>query len=379
MSSSVAARLPGHQPNVVPLEEWSALFDNSPVALACVSPALRLTRVNGAFASLCQAMAGRLLGRYCYEVFGEPSAETGIVDPSKPCSSCPALACMRTGRVQQFGRRFRQGVFRVIAAPVRDSVERARGAILMVTDATVEQDLRRQLVHAQKLAAVGLMTAGVAHELKNPLTSIEGYAKLLGRCRGLSDEAKAHIGRIVTEAQRCGRIVTNLLKFTRQEGRGRVVADLTTVVRESLDLLRYQLSTSGIEIHEDYAPTALPTLGDPYELRQVVHNLVQNAFDAMREANGGGKLLVATRQEGDHVIAEFEDTGPGLDDPNEIFEPFYTTKGVGQGTGLGLGISRSIVEEHDGTLSAETASSGALFRIELPCAQPLIEAPVSSP
>ena len=239
-----------------------------------------------------------------------------------------------------------------------------------IADLTTPTELRRQLVHAQRLSAVGQMTCGVAHELKNPLTSILGYAQLLRRCGGLPDEADTYIGRIVTEAQRCEHMVSGLLRFTRQEGAGKVITDLNSVVRESIELLRYQLTTSGVAVHEDYAATPLPTVADPCQLRQVAHNLVQNAFDAMREARDGGHLTVRTRQGDGRVIVELEDDGPGLEDLVRAFEPFYTTKDAGGGTGLGLAVSRSIVEAHGGTISAENTGRGALFRVELPSATP---------
>jgi len=239
-----------------------------------------------------------------------------------------------------------------------------------IADVTTETELRRQLVHAQRLSAVGQMTCGVAHELKNPLTSILGYAQLLRRCGGLPDEAETYIGRIIAEAQRCERVVSGLLMFTRQKESGKVTTDLNSVVRESIDLLRYQLTTSGVAVHEDYAATALPTVADPCQLRQVAHNLVQNAFDAMRETGDGGHLTVRTREADNRVIVELEDDGPGLKDLKRIFEPFYTTKDAGKGTGLGLAVSRSIVEAHGGTISAENTGCGALFRVALPSAMP---------
>jgi len=243
-------------------------------------------------------------------------------------------------------------------------------------DVTTKTELRRQLVHAQRLSAVGQMTCGVAHELKNPLTSILGYAQLLRRCGGLPDEAETYIGRIIAEAQRCERVVSGLLRFTRHDGSGKVPTDLNSVVSESIELLRYQLTTSGVVVHEEYASTALSTVADPSELRQVMHNLVQNAFDAMRETGDGGRLTVRTRQADNRVIVELEDDGPGLKDLKRIFEPFYTTKDAGEGTGLGLAVSRSIVEAHGGTISVENTGCGALFRVEFPSAMAPPDAPL---
>jgi len=352
--------------DAVPPAQWRALFDDSPLAIAYLSPDLRLTRVNHLFAALSERTAGELLGRHCYEVLGEQGAAPQTGAEASLCSFCRAVESLRRGVVERFERPLGERVLRVVSSPMTDRGGRTQGAVLMLADATAERELQRQLLEAQKLAAIGTMTSGVAHELKNPLTSISGFAQLLRKREDLPEDAKAHIERVCGEAQRCERIVRNLLKFTRRKSEGRALVDVNSIVKESLELLRYQLSTSGIQVHEDYHPAPLPTVGEYCELQQVVHNIVSNAFDAMREANRGGKLMVRTRPEERRVVVEFENDGSELPDPDKIFLPFYTTKKAGEGTGLGLSVSESIVRKHGGTMEAKNTPDGVLFRVILP-------------
>lgn len=352
-----------------PTATWRALFEDSPLAIGVVAPDLRLMRLNGRFAVLCGRMAGDLLGRYCYEAVGETAPDGQPQERRGPCSFCRVAACLATGVAECFERPLGQRTLHVVASPLCDASQRPVGAVLMLADITAHRERERQLLDAQKLAAIGLMTSGVAHELKNPLTAIAGFAQLLRRCCDLPEEAMAHVERIVSATARCERIVANLLKFTRGTGTAKTVVDVNTVVKEALELSRYQLSTSGIRIREEYHPAVLPAIGRHHELQQVVQNIVSNAFDALRESRRGGTLVVTTRLEGSWAIMEFENDGPALPDPEEIFTPFYTTKDTGKGTGLGLSVSHTIVREHNGAIRARNTPRGVVFRVELPRAK----------
>ena len=367
-------------PSAVPVAEWHALFDDSPLAVAYVSPtSMRLMRVNGLFAVLCGSMAGELLGRPCYEVFGEHGTSDGAGTKPAPCSFCRVQECVRTGTAQQFERPFGQRRLRVVASPMKDRYGRAWGTVLMVADITAEHALRQELLESQRLATVGVMTSGVAHELKNPLTSILGFVQLLRRRGDLPEDAKTHVERIWGEAQRSERIIGNLLKFARRKDAERCVVDVNCIIKESLELLRYHLSTGGVRIHEDYHPDPLSTFGDYHELQQVVQNILTNAFDAVAGSGRGGNLTVRTRLQDGLVTIELENDGPALPDPEQVFTPFYTTKEVGKGTGLGLSVSHSIIETHGGTIQAMNTPRGVLFRIELPHAPaPATALPVES-
>jgi len=352
----------------VPLTEWRALFEDSPLAIAYLSPDLRLMRVNGPFAVLCGRMAGEMLGRHCYEVLGECAEGPAGSEERRPCSACGAVECLRTGVLQRFERTLGDRLVRAVATPMRNRWGGMLGALLMFDDATAERDLRRQLLESQRLAAVGLMTSEVAHELKNPLTSIVGFAQLLRRRGDLPQDAKAHLELVFHEAQRCERIVANLLRFARRKPEEKAIVDIARVVREALDLQRYQLAANGIQLHEDHPPAPLRALTDPYQLHQVVQNIVSNALDAITEAGRGGTLIVRTRQEEGCVLIEFQNDGPQIAEPDKVFLPLYTTKPPGKGTGLGLSVSQEIIHQHAGTIRAMNLPDGVLFRISLPAA-----------
>ena len=366
MNTESRARAALQGVDTVPAAAWRAALDDAPFALAYVSSELRLMHVNDLFADLCERAPGELLGRFCYEVLGEHNPD-GHGDELKPgpCSFCRTLECLRTGTTQRFERTLGERVLGVVSSPLKDRWGRKQGAVLMLTEAPAQQEPRRRLHETQKLAALGLMTSGVVHELKNPLTSIGGFAQLLRRRGGLPEEAMAHLERICSEARRCEHIVGSLLTFARRKDAGKTVVDINHIVREAVEFLRYQISTSGVQIHEDYHPAPLPTVGHHYDLQQVVLNIVSNAFDAMREAHRGGNLVVRTRPEDGRVVMEFENDGPPLADPDKVFAPFYTTKEIGEGTGLGLSVSLSIVRDHAGTICAMNTPRGVLFRVAL--------------
>ena len=347
---------------------WRALLDDAPLAIAYLSADLRLLRVNGGLAVLCERMGADLVGRHCYEALGEEAGQAG--GRAQPCSPCGTRRCLETGLVQRFERSVGQRVLKAVASPVRDRAQHTVGALLMLADVTAERELQRELIEAQELAALGLKVAGIAHDIQNPLMSIGGSAQLLHWCRDLPEEAREHIERICRETRRCQDMVGGLLNFTRRKSTPAGPVDLNLAVKEALDLLRNPLAANGIRVHEQYHPAKVWTIGRHYELQQVVHNIVDNALDAMREARRGSDLVVRTHLQNGQAIAEFENNGPALKEPEKVFLPLYTTKEADKGTGLGLYISRTIVEQHSGTIRALNTPRGVVFRVELPSAPP---------
>ncbi len=354
-------------PEAVPLTEWRALFHDSPLAIAYVSPDLRLVRVNGRFAMLCGCMAGEVLGRHCYEVCGEePAAPSeGAAAAPQPCPSCRVAETLQAGAVVEFDRPHGRSILHVVASPVIERWGEVTGAVLMIADVTSERAQRQQVIEAQRLATVGTMTSGVAHELRNPLTSILGFAQLLRRRTDLPEGARAQLERIWTEAQRCDHIVSNLLKFTRRSGRAKAPVDVNRVVIESLDLLRHPLQAGGVQVHQALHPQPLQVMGHFCELQQVVQNIVKNALDALSTVRGGNVTLRTLPRDAS-VLMEFENDGPRIAEPHKLFQPFFTTKEPGKGTGLGLSVSDAIVRDHGGRIEAMNAPGGVLFRITLP-------------
>ncbi len=232
------------------------------------------------------------------------------------------------------------------------------------------ENLRRtqeQLVHSEKLAAVGQLISGVAHELNNPLTAILGYSQLLSSSGEIGPQALGYSEKLYKQAQRTHRIVQNLLSFARQHKPERVPVRLNTILEDTLALRDYDLRMSRIRVHLDLASELPQIPADPHQLQQVFLNLVNNAVDAILETGSGGDLWVRTGSEGDQVFVELMDSGPGVKDPSRVFDPFYTTKPVGKGTGLGLSICYGIITEHGGSIRVKNVpEQGAVFRIELP-------------
>jgi two-component system NtrC family sensor kinase len=232
------------------------------------------------------------------------------------------------------------------------------------------ENLRRtqeQLLHSEKMAAVGQLISGVAHELNNPLTAILGYSQLLLSSGQMPPQGMEYSDKLYKQAQRTHRIVQNLLSFARQHKPERVAVQLNQILEDTLALRDYDLRLSNIRVHYDLAADLPMTAADPHQLQQVFLNLVNNAVDAILERSNAGDLWVSTKAQNEHLIVEFKDSGPGVKDASRVFDPFYTTKPVGKGTGLGLSICYGIVSEHGGSIRVSNLQpSGACFTIELP-------------
>ena len=253
--------------------------------------------------------------------------------------------------------------------------QRSREVLCLIRDATEEKQLQQQLMQSEKMGAIGQLVSGVAHELNNPLASIAAFAQLMLSDGNLNADDRHATDVISSEAKRAARIVHNLLTFARQHKAEKSYANINQVVENTLELRGYDLSVRGIEIERGYVEPAPSTMVDAYQLQQVVLNLVTNAEQAMGALERPRhRLLVRTRADADVIRIEIEDTGPGIpaDSLERIFNPFYTTKPVGQGTGLGLSISLGIISEHGGRIWAENvpAGGGARFCIELPRVAP---------
>jgi len=236
-----------------------------------------------------------------------------------------------------------------------------------VTERTLAEQALRQ---TEKLAAMGSLLAGVAHELNNPLSVILGQAEMLRRTAGSGPLAQK-ADQIAEAAGRCASIVGNFLALARQRPPERRRVDLNEIVREVVDIVSYPLRMDGVDVVLDLDPELPIVVGDPHQLHQVALNLMTNAQDAMRGREGPRMLVVATSfdEVAKRVSLEVSDTGPGIPDAvrSRLFEPFFTTKPPGQGTGLGLSLCQGIVENHGGRISAESEEGkGALFRVELP-------------
>ena len=259
-----------------------------------------------------------------------------------------------------------------VGSQVSSAIERSS---LYEETRTAYENLRRtqeQLLHSEKLAAVGQLISGVAHELNNPLTAILGYSQLLTSSGQMGPQGIEYADKLYKQAQRTHRIVQNLLSFARQHKPERAAVQINQALEETLALRDYDLRMHNIRVHLELSPDLPVTAADPHQLQQVFLNMVNNAVDAILERSTEGDLWVRTGTNGDRLFIEFTDSGPGVKDASRVFDPFYTTKPVGKGTGLGLSICYGIITEHGGTIRVRNVPTrGASFTIELPC-QPAI-------
>ena len=236
-------------------------------------------------------------------------------------------------------------------------------------DIAEDRRLREQLIHSERLSAVGQLVAGVAHEINNPLQAVMGFAELLIGS-DTNPEIRRDLEQIRSDADRAAKIVRHLLQFARRSTLERAVADLNEIARATCALRTYELKMAGIEIIEQYSNDMPVVVANREEIQQVVLNLLLNAEHALRGHGRGSTIRVTTGETADSAYLEVVDNGAGVPDAaaSRIFEPFFTTKGVGQGTGLGLSVSLGIAQAHSGTLELKPTAEGACFRLTLPAA-----------
>jgi PAS domain S-box-containing protein len=243
-----------------------------------------------------------------------------------------------------------------------------KNILLVINDITEERQRQERLYLTDRLASVGEMASGVAHELNNPLTSIIGLSELLTK-QNMPNEAKEDLTAIHSEAQRCAKIVKNLLTFARKHNVSREPVQITEVVKEVLKLRSYEHRANNISTETRFPPDLPKVLADYFQMQQVFLNIILNAETAMFDANGRGTLKITGEAANNHVSISFADDGPGISKENMrlLFNPFFTTKEVGKGTGLGLSICYGIVASHGGRIYAESEyGKGATFTVELP-------------
>src|SRR3989441_2436968 len=271
-------------------------------------------------------------------------------------------------------------------SPLWDAQGENEGVVLSGRDVTDLKRLEEQLIQAEKLAAMGQMLAGVAHELNNPLTAILGVTELLREREGTDDPTKRQLELTHRQARRAARIVQNLLEFSRPASPHKKSLDVNSLVERTLQLHEHSLRRNNIEVEFRPEPGLPSVIGDANQLIQVFLNLVTNAEQAIREVRDSGRIQVRLTSNANRVRVTVQDDGVGIrpEALPRIFDPFYTTKRPGGGTGLGLSICMSIIREHGGNIEAETLpAGGTAFTVTLPIAigQPpeLLPAPADAP
>jgi signal transduction histidine kinase len=253
-------------------------------------------------------------------------------------------------------------------APLIGKDDQVLGRLIIFNDLTDRVNLEDQLVQAEKLSSIGLLAAGVAHEVNTPLAVIASQAQMLLRQTSEAEPQvqKGILEKITKAAFRASEIVNNLLKFSRVSGSEHVELDLNKVVRETLSLVEPMLRASRIALNVQLTDGLPPVYGNHGKLQQVFMNLIINARDAMPR---GGELTLATDCEDSVVRVEISDNGVGIapDHLQKIFDPFFTTKSASRGTGLGLAVTYGLIREHSGEIRVQSAiGQGATFRLEFP-------------
>jgi PAS domain S-box-containing protein len=274
------------------------------------------------------------------------------------------------GRQPLVNKGFAENVLGLVAIRAAGEMEREQAEI-------ENQKLREKAELSSRLAAIGEMAAGIAHEINNPLTSVVGFSDLLMEKQDLSDDIREEIKIINEGSKRVKSIVSRMLTFAHQTKPARTITDINEIINSTLDMRSYVLKTANIQVMKHF-DSALPKIFiDPGQIQQVVLNLILNAEYAMKKAHGKGTLIVTTDNVANHIRISFKDDGAGMDQETrkKLFNPFFTTKQVNEGTGLGLSLSRSLILEHGGTIEVDSElGKGATFIITLPINQPSEEA-----
>jgi PAS domain S-box-containing protein len=346
-------------------EQWETTFDALSEGLAVVDETGRVRRANRSLAAMLGQKLPDVIGTHlCHALLGRSHALVQMLDEVRH-GERPAPLIERSERHAR--------TFRINAASM-PAASSDQAAVVLVQDVTEQQAMESQLIQSEKLATVGQLVSGVAHELNNPLTSIAGLSEFLLEQKELGPNDRGHLKVIHEQADRAGRIVRNLLTFARKGPAERTRVDLSDLVQRTLMLISYDLRLRDVET-EVKLPEDLPqVMGDRHALQQVVLNLLTNAAQAvgeLPEERPRGIVIEAWADGAVHL--RVSDTGPGVPEKlaRHLFTPFFTTKEPGQGTGLGLSISYSIIESHGGHISYERApGGGASFRIDLPPAPP---------
>jgi PAS domain S-box-containing protein len=316
---------------------------------------------------------GDLLGYQPETLLGKKISELEDHSPELASLYHDVASSQQAFASTEYGARHSDGSWRTMrasASQLFDAEAKLIGVIISVRDITTERKLEQQVVQSERLAAMGAMIGGVAHELNNPLTAILGVSELM-QDKVTDESSLKQLGMLQQQARRAAEIVKDLTYFSRPPAPGKSGINLSEVVDRTLTLYAYSLRKNNITVDFLREPGLPYAQGDPQQLMQVFLNLIVNAEQAIREGRAGGTLRIRLGKSANSVWASFQDDGTGIPPENLplIFDPFYTTKRPGRGTGLGLSICKSVMKEHNGNVEAANApGGGAVFTVTLPTA-----------
>jgi two-component system NtrC family sensor kinase len=253
---------------------------------------------------------------------------------------------------------------------MRDEQNLVNSVVVVMTDITDAALLQAKLAHSEKMATIGRLVSGVAHEVNNPLAAILGFTDLLLENPAIPENAREDLQIILQETQRTKDIVQDLLSFARQRPVQRELVKVNAVLRQTIKLRSYDFASHGVEVTEEFDENLAPALGDAQQLQQVFLNILNNAYDAVQDAGQRGQIVIHTAQRGQNIEVAITDNGTGVPDTERIFDPFYTTKQAAKGTGLGLSICYGIVRAHGGEILCRNneAGQGSTFIVRVPIA-----------
>ena len=357
-------------------EEWETTFDALAESIAIVDDQGRMRRVNRALS--------RLVGLPEPTLIGQPLADLVLGEGHGPVDVIEAARRRERHHPEVLRSETLQRTLRVTAAMLPEGGQSVGNIVVLLEDVTDQRALEAQLIQNEKMAALGQLVSGVAHELNNPLTSISGLSEFLLEPGRLPETHTEHLRIVHEQAERAGRIVQNLLTFARKGEPETAEVDINRLAQRTLRLVEHELTLNGITLERDLADQAVVVRGDQHELQQVLLNLLTNAVHALGDlAEGEPRIIrLETGREGNKVTVLVSDNGPGVpeDSVGRLFTPFFTTKDPGRGTGLGLSISYGILKSHGGTVVYDPpADGGAGFRVTLPVAGSGPQGRVSGP
>jgi PAS domain S-box-containing protein len=342
-------------------EEWGATFDSIVDLVSIHDKDFKIVRVNKACADALKMKPREVIGKTCYEVFH------GTKEPPPYCPHKQTLETKKPHTAEFFEPHL--GVYLEFStSPIFNEKGEVTGSVHIVKDITERKQAEEKLIVTDRLASVGELASGIAHELNNPLTGVIGFSELLLE-KDIPDEIREDIKIIYSEAQRTAEVVKGLLTFARRHPPVKQLVNITSIIEKVLELRAYEQRVSNIQVITNFASDLPEVMADYFQLQQVFLNIIINAEHFMIEAHNRGNLTITTERTGNIIKTSFADDGPGISKENlgHVFDPFFTTKEVGKGTGLGLSICHGIITEHGGRMYAESElGKGATFVVELP-------------